>query len=151
MVGQCLCGGVAFEFDGPISSIELCHCSRCRRATGSAFAAEFYVHPASFRWVRGEDLISFYDAPILRTPPAYRISFCRTCGSQVPTVHEGSPAISVPAGLVQGELPARVSDHIFVGMKAPWWNANQIAKLPEYDAGPPAEFRASMLAAVKRK
>jgi hypothetical protein len=151
MVGQCLCGGVTFEFDGPISSIELCHCSRCRRATGSVFAAEFYVHPAGFRWVRGENLISFYDAPILRNPPPYRISFCHTCGSQVPTVREGSPAISIPTGLVQGELPARASDHIFVGMKAPWWDGNEIAKLPVFEAGPAPEFRARMLAMVERK
>ena len=39
MTGQCFCGSVVF--DGPTSEIEICHCSRCQRATGSPFAAEF--------------------------------------------------------------------------------------------------------------
>jgi hypothetical protein len=37
----------------------------------------------------------------------------------------------------------------YVGTVAP--AKDEIAQLPEYNAGPPAEFRASMLAAVKRK
>ena len=32
--GGCLCGAVRFEFDGPIDELELCHCPRCRKATG---------------------------------------------------------------------------------------------------------------------
>ncbi len=36
MIGQWFCGGVTFEFDGPTSSIELCHCARRQRTTGSA-------------------------------------------------------------------------------------------------------------------
>src|SRR5713226_4148012 len=114
MEGQCLCGGVAFEFDGPMTDIELCHCSRCQRASGSAFLADFWVRVEDFHWLRGEDQISFYDAPIIRTPPPYRRSFCRTCGSLVPTVCQGSPIIGIPTGLVEGNFPARAVDHIFV-------------------------------------
>jgi Glutathione-dependent formaldehyde-activating enzyme len=68
MTGQCFCGSVAFEFDRPVTDIELCHCSRCQRATGSPFAAQFRVRADKFRWLRGEELISFCDAPILREP-----------------------------------------------------------------------------------
>ena len=37
--GSCLCGGVKFEIRGSKGPFELCHCNRCRKATGSAFAA----------------------------------------------------------------------------------------------------------------
>ena len=84
MIGRCFCGGVSFELDGPTSNIELCHCTRCQRATGSAFSAEFRVRAENFRWLGGEELISHCDAPILREPPAYRRSFCSRCGSLVP-------------------------------------------------------------------
>src|SRR5215472_11957081 len=47
--GSCLCGEVAFEFDGPVLEFELDHCSRCRKATGSAFASELQVTLESFR------------------------------------------------------------------------------------------------------
>ena len=144
MQGHCLCGEVAFEFDGPMTGIELCHCSRCQRATGSAFDAGFYVRTDRFRWLRGEHLISFYDAPILRNPPAYRHSFCRTCGSPLPTLYENQPHIQIPTGLVQETLPSTASDHIFTAMKASWWNA-EVTSLPSHPGGPPPEFRARML------
>ena len=64
MTGLCLCGSVAFEFDLPITDIEICHCSRYQGATGSPFAAEFRVRADKFRWLRGKELISFCDAPV---------------------------------------------------------------------------------------
>ena len=36
--GSCLCGEVAFEVEGPFDSFLNCHCSRCRKATGTARA-----------------------------------------------------------------------------------------------------------------
>jgi hypothetical protein len=149
MQGRCLCGEIEFEFDGPISGIELCHCSRCRRSTGSAFAAGFYVNPAKFRWTKGENMISVYEAPILRNPPAYRVSFCRNCGSEVPTVRAGASVISIPAGLVEGQLDARISDQIFMGLRASWFNPTELSGVPSYEAGPSREFREQMQAMVK--
>jgi len=33
--GSCLCGVVAFEVEGPFDLFLNCHCSRCRKATGT--------------------------------------------------------------------------------------------------------------------
>jgi hypothetical protein len=151
MTGQCFCGSVAFEFDGPTTNIEICHCSRCQRATGSPFAAEFRVRAEKFRWLRGEDLISFCDAPILREPPAYRRSFCKTCGAQVPTVMAGSPVTAIPTGLVDGDIPARTADHIWVGKKANWLNLREIGTLPKHDGDPTAESNARLIEPLKLK
>jgi hypothetical protein len=138
MTGQCFCGSVAFEFEGPTTDIELCHCTRCQRATGSPFAAEFKVRADRFRWLRGEELISFCEAPILRDPPAYRRSFCKICGSSVPSVFPGNPGVQIPTGLVDGDLTARALDHIWVSKKANWLNLEEIGMLPQYDCDPPA-------------
>jgi hypothetical protein len=138
MTGQCFCGGVAFEFEGPTTDIELCHCTRCQRATGSPFAAEFKVRADKFRWLRGEELISFFDAPLLRDPPAYRRSFCKICGSQVPTLFAGNSAANIPTGLVDGDIPARAVDHIWVSRKANWLNFRELGTIPQYDGDPPA-------------
>jgi hypothetical protein len=91
MTGQCFCRGVAFEFDGPTTDIEICHCSRCQRATGSPFAAEFRVRADKFRWLRGEELLSFFDAPILREPPAYRRTTMTDIVTAVSTVLAACP------------------------------------------------------------
>ncbi len=139
MIGQCFCGGVAFEFDGPTSNIELCHCTRCQRTTGSAFSAEFRVRAENFHWLRGEELISHCDAPILREPPAYRRSFCKSCGSQVPIAFSGSPLVVIPTGLVEGPISARAIDHIWVSKKANWLDLSEIGALPAYDTEPTSE------------
>lgn len=149
MTGQCFCGSVTFEFDGPITDIEICHCTRCQRASGSPFVAEFLVRADKFRWLRGEDLISFFDAPILRDPPAYRRSFCKTCGSAVPSVFAGNPVVAIPTGLADGDLPVRAADHIWVSKKANWLDLHQLASLPEHDGNPTPESNARRIEPLK--
>ncbi len=84
ITGGCLCGGVRFEIKRAVGPFELCHCSRCRKASGSAFAAGVGVRTEDFRLLNGKELIKSYEAPILRNPPPYRTSFCTRCGSPVP-------------------------------------------------------------------
>jgi hypothetical protein len=48
MTGRCFCGNVVFEFDGPITDIEICHCSRCQLATGSPSRRNFACSRRSF-------------------------------------------------------------------------------------------------------
>ena len=41
--GSCLCGDVAFEIEGEVTPIQLCHAERCRKATGGATAPELFT------------------------------------------------------------------------------------------------------------
>src|SRR2546427_1099567 len=105
--GSCLCGGVAFEIDGRLTPMQYCHARRCRKATGSAFAAELAALAADFRWTRGEDLITIYEAPLLRDPPPYRHAFCGICGSPLPVVLEGTALVVLHAGVLDDEPKTR--------------------------------------------
>lgn len=134
MKGQCLCGSVAFEFEGPLSNIQICHCTRCKRATGGPFSAEVRVPTEGFRWVRGENLISSFDAPILRDPPAFRKSFCVRCGSPVPDIF-GEQAI-IATGLIEDAFAARPVEHIWFGKKANWLNFAELDALPKHASEP---------------
>jgi hypothetical protein len=62
--GSCLCGEVAYEVHGKISEIGQCHCSKCRKVTGSSNLAVFVTAIGNLKWVRGEDLLSSYKAPL---------------------------------------------------------------------------------------
>lgn len=119
--GACLCGGVRFEIARAVGPFELCHCSRCRKASGSAFAAFVGVEAADYRLLAGAELIGSYDAPILRAPPAYRSSFCSRCGSPVPNPDPAADWFEIPAGLLDGEPGVRPDKHIFVEFCAPWF------------------------------
>src|SRR5438093_8191191 len=105
--GTCLCGAVSFAIDGQLTPIQYCHATRCRKATGSAFAAEVAAKASDFRWTRGEDLVTVYEAPLLREPRPYRHAFCRVCGSPLPVPLEGTDFVVLHAGVLDGELATR--------------------------------------------
>ena len=141
LTGSCLCGGVRVEITRAVGPFELCHCRRCRKASGSAFAAMVGVRTSDFRLIDGAELVTTYDAPILEKPPPYRASFCRRCGSPVPNPDPCADWFEVPAGLLDGDPGVRPDKHIFVDLKAPW---HEIAdSFPRLDAAALRLLRAS--------
>ena len=135
--GSCLCGRVAFEICGRLTPMQYCHAARCRKATGSAFAAELAVLASDFRWTRGEDLITIYEAPLLREPPAYRHAFCRICGASLPVALQGTEFVVLHAGVLDGEPETRPFRHIFVGEKAPWHTISD--DMPQFEQHDPVD------------
>jgi hypothetical protein len=117
--GSCLCGGVHFEVER-VREFELCHCSRCRKASGSAFIAWLLAEPGDLRFVRGEELVRRYEAPIREAPPAYSISFCSRCGSSLPAQMPAGGQWGIPAGTLDDDPGLRPEMHIYVEHKAPW-------------------------------
>lgn len=117
--GRCLCGGVRFEIARAEDPFELCHCSRCRKVSGSAYRAGLLVDESDFRLVDGKERIRIYEAPIAAAPPAYRAGFCSRCGCPVPN-RTASASWFVPAGALDDDPGVRPDRHIDVELKAPW-------------------------------
>lgn len=129
--GGCLCGGVRFEITGRVSGIGQCHCSLCRKASGTASNAVVLTATRSFRWVQGEDLAQKWEQPVGRGN-----MFCRICGSPLPGPHPNGKVFWVPVGLLDDDPGTRIEQHIFVGSKAPW---DEIPKgVPQYEEAAPA-------------
>lgn len=118
--GSCLCGAIRFEVDRFEGPFEQCHCTRCRKASGSAFLAGLVAARADFRWVAGAELVQRYEAPLLHAPPSYVRSFCPRCGGLAPHVPDQAASIEIPAGLLDDDPGLRPDKHIFVEHKAPW-------------------------------
>ena|SRR5690554_504386 len=115
MQGECLCGSVKFEIDGEIRNLYQCHCSLCRKATGSTANAATFVDGKSFRWVSGENEISSY-----AKPSGFRSDFCAVCGSPVPNSLRGTELVWIPAGLLNELATSKVSVHLHTSSAAPW-------------------------------
>ncbi len=113
--GSCLCGGVRFEIDGKVSPVGQCHCSLCRKASGTASNAVLLTATRSFRWVVGEEL-----AQTWQRPSGWRHTFCRVCGSSLPRVHSSGKVVQIPAGILDDDPGTDIARHIFVGSKAAW-------------------------------
>lgn len=126
--GSCLCGDVAYEVDGELDLMIHCHCSRCRKAHGAAFATFASAQASKFRYTKGEDLIVSY-APESRGAR----QFCRTCGGNLPSIF--GDRVNLPAGSLDDDPGIRPSLHIFAGSKAAFDEIND--DLPAHDEYPP--------------
>ena len=114
--GACNCGAIAFEISRDLVDVFVCHCSICRRSTGSNGIAVVIVDNAHFRWLRGEHEIATWRKP----DGDWQTWFCRVCGSVVPGINDDS-RMFVPAGLLsEGDEALRVAHHIWVDSKAGW-------------------------------
>ena len=55
--GSCLCDGIHYEIHGEIGDVIECHCQRCRKANGTAFATNAPIQKADFKITKGEELL----------------------------------------------------------------------------------------------
>lgn len=138
VAGTCLCGAVKFQIAESHGVFELCHCSRCRKATGSAFLPTIRVRRQDFKLDEGAEQIRTYEAPVRETHPGYRSSFCAVCGSPAPFQAEGA-FVEVPAGLLEQDPGVRPERHIYVEVKAPWFAIAD--SLPQLDSAAVQQLR----------
>ena len=78
--GSCLCGKVSYEFSGNLGIFQYCHCSRCRKFTGSAFASNILVALDDFKWITGNELVGRFEPEETKH---FATSFCKNCGSTI--------------------------------------------------------------------
>lgn len=118
VTGSCLCGAVRYEIDEPFERFLYCHCMRCRKATGSAHAANAIVKPEAFRWTAGEALVARFDLPTARS---FATCFCKQCGSPLPHLTRSGARMIVPAGTLD-DVPAQKPDvQAYWASRAKWF------------------------------
>ena len=115
--GSCLCGAVRYEIGGEPTKFYHCHCSRCRKASGTGHASNLLVKPGSLKWIKGEELIRSYKIPEAKR---FTSRFCSVCGSQVPRYVKETDFIVIPAGSLDTESPIQPQARIFRDSRASW-------------------------------
>ncbi|MBW1913357.1 MAG: GFA family protein [Deltaproteobacteria bacterium] len=128
--GSCLCGKVTFKIETPLLMFRYCHCSRCRKATGSAHASNIFILPEHFSWISGDENVVRYD---LNEARGFATCFCKTCGSPLPHTTKRNEVV-VPAGTLDddpGQLP---ESNIFWKFRASWsLEPGEMPKFDEYE------------------
>ncbi|MEM6712154.1 MAG: GFA family protein [Pseudomonadota bacterium] len=114
--GRCNCGAVTFQIEQAPTDVYVCHCSICRKYTGSNGMPVVIVRKEDFRWLSGQSLITHWKKP----DADWESTFCSVCGSSLPGPNDEA-RMFVPAGLLPDEVSdLEVKHHIFVGSKACW-------------------------------
>jgi hypothetical protein len=114
--GSCLCRSVRYEVTGPIGDFGYCHCTSCRKASGSAHAANAPIASEDFRLLSGADTLREYES----SPGKVRV-FCSRCGSPIYAVLRARPEVlRIRLGSLDTPLDASPKAHTWVSDKAPW-------------------------------
>jgi hypothetical protein len=125
LAGKCLCGAVHYAVADEFVYAANCHCSNCRRATGSAFKPFAGIERDKLRVTEGEDnLMIFGDAN-------GHDAHCKICGSLLYSVVRDGTFVHVTMGTLVDDPVIRPTKHIFVGSKAPWFTITD--GLPQYE------------------
>jgi hypothetical protein len=125
LTGSCLCGAVRYAVADAFAYAANCHCSSCRRTTGSAFKPFAGIERDKLRITEGEDsLLTFGEE-------AAHDTHCRMCGSLLFSVVREGAFVHVALGTLLDDPTIRPTEHIFVGSKAPWFEITD--DLPQYE------------------
>jgi hypothetical protein len=116
LTGGCACGGVRFEIDAPLLSASWCHCTRCRRRTGTPASPQARIEPGSLRVVSGEELVRAW-----QPEGGWAKAFCGDCGSALWSQDPDDPQLkAVRLGAFDGEPGIRPQWRQFVAYAAVW-------------------------------
>ena len=129
--GSCLCGSLTYTLQGAISNIIHCHCSLCRKATGSAYATNGFIQAQDFALTDKQNTLTFFESKA-----GTRKYFCRHCGTPIYSANPNTPErYRLRIGSLDSDICERPMSHNFVTSKANWEELD--ADLPHYVAHEP--------------
>lgn len=125
LTGTCLCGAVEYQVPDAFGYALNCHCSRCRRTTGSAFKSLAGIERGKLTLTKGAD-----DLLIYGDPDDTHDVHCKRCGALLYSIVRDGEYAHVAMGTLVDDPSIRPSMHIQVGSKAPWYTITD--DLPQY-------------------
>jgi hypothetical protein len=124
--GSCLCRRVQYDVIGEIGDFGYCHCTSCRKASGSAHAANAPVQRSEFRLTTGAEELREFESSTGRVR-----AFCGHCGSPVFAYLRGdTEIIRIRLGTLDTPFTKEPRAHTWVSDKAPWEPMDD--KLPQF-------------------
>ncbi len=129
--GSCVCGKVRFAFQPPFRFFQYCHCSRCRKRSGSAHAANIAVMADQLRFLEGDELVRRFELPGAKS---WSNAFCGECGSGLPWLTRNGRAYIVPAGTLDDPPPSGPTRNIHFASRAAWYA--HASELERFDGEP---------------
>jgi hypothetical protein len=114
--GSCLCRAVRYELGAEPGDFGYCHCTSCRKASGTAHAANAPIERADLRIVQGAAVIREFES----SPGKFR-AFCSLCGSPLYAYLGSHPGVlRIRLGSLDTPFEQQPRAHTFVSDKAPW-------------------------------
>ncbi|MEP1448547.1 MAG: GFA family protein [Paraglaciecola sp.] len=133
-LGCCLCGAIKVELSGSIEDIIHCHCSLCRKNSGTAYATNGFINACEFKVLDPQKKLGTYEFK-----PGKNRYFCTVCASPIFSSNADNPSkLRIRLGIIDSQINETPLSHNFVSSKANWDNLD--ADLPRYDAFEPSRY-----------
>jgi hypothetical protein len=113
--GSCLCGAVRYTVLDAFKYALNCHCSQCRRATGSAFKSFGGIERGKLQVIQGGDHLLIFGGTEAHD------TRCKSCGSLLFSIVRDGAFAHVTFGTLMDTPIIRPTAHIFVESKASWY------------------------------
>lgn len=114
--GSCLCGSITYEIHQELSDFGYCHCRSCRKASGTAHAANAGAERANVVLQDALNTLREFES----SPGKFRV-FCSMCGSPIYAYLTRTPElIRIRLGTLDTPFTKQPKAHTWVGDKAPW-------------------------------
>ena len=127
LAGKCLCGAVHYAVADEFRYAANCHCSDCRRTTGSAFKPFAGIESDKLEVTAGGDTLMIFGDPDGHN------AHCKVCGSLLYSLVRAGAFVHVAMGTLVDDPTIRPTKHIFVGSKAPWFTiTDDLPQHPEF-------------------
>lgn len=131
--GGCNCGAVCYSLGGKILGVAACHCTNCRKQSGSAYSVNLVTFAKDMQ-IEG-DLSAYVDDATESGKPVSR-EFCGVCGSPIRSVPASTPGVVVvKVGTLDAPEAFAPKVHIWTSSAVPW--ANIPADALKFEKGPP--------------
>ena len=125
MNGSCLCGKVEFTVEIAEKEVDSCHCSMCRKWSGSPALAVTSSQPIKI--LQNEDSVEVYSS----SDWAER-AFCKSCGTHLYYRLKEAPFWSVPVGTLKDQSDFKFTKQIYVDHKPDYYEfANSTEMMTE--------------------
>ncbi len=128
LLGECLCGDIRYRVEDSFLYALNCHCSQCRKATGSAFKPFAGIGRSKLSVFEGDK------APQIFGDENGHDARCKRCGSLLYSLVRDGQYVHVTFGTLVDTPSIQPTAHIFVGSKAQWYTIND--NLPQHQELP---------------
>lgn len=112
---SCLCGGIELSVIDDFKYFGLCHCSQCRKMSGSAFSTVAAVPFENLRFEKGRDLVRYFDKSSESS-----LAFCGKCGSPLFGKEKSRQLYHLRAGLLDDEPTQKPAASYYFGSGSGW-------------------------------
>ena len=116
--GGCMCGSVRYRLSRKPIAVMVCHCSRCRHQSGSAFSVNLMVKADTMAI---EGALSMFVSTDTDSGVPIDIEFCPRCGSPVRSrPGTNRQLFALKAGTADDPSQFKPTVHVWTESALPW-------------------------------